>query len=492
MRVLIVYPNMGLEMTLNHGITALSAMAKRAGHEVRLLHLSTFRVARVLEQVQRAEPDVVTISLTENHRKQMEVLAREIKRTSDVPIFAGGPFPSAYPEWLEECESLDGVCYGEGDLAFVTLLDKLSRGEDHTDTLGFWFRKGKTVVKNQPHPLLDDLDELPFPDLEIFDRRTILNYPAFSFSRGCPFKCTYCCAPLYGQRETGSTAVRYKSPERAVAEVEDMLRRYDPPVLTFDDDTFFKSKPWLRKFVEIYKKEIGRPFACNTRPETVTEELVKILREANCVLIAIGIESGDENLRAQVLRRRMSDERIVQAFDLIHRYGIKSASFNMVGIPGETRELFRKTIALNARIKPDLIQHTIFYPYRGTALGEMAHRNGYVVRDGYPTYFGRGTLSLPGFSLRQIEREALFFEYNVYKHVNRKRAVRGLIQSFGRRYPRLYQTAKKSLVRLRLWHSGAWHRPDVSVMGSDSRVSTRPTAGLTDAIKDGIGHAAGQ
>ena len=65
------------------------------------------------------------------------------------------------------------------------------------------------------------------PDLDIFDPRTVLNYPAFSFSRGCPFKCTYCCAPLYGQRETGSTAVRYKSPERAIAEVEDMLTRYD-------------------------------------------------------------------------------------------------------------------------------------------------------------------------------------------------------------------------------------------------------------------------
>ncbi len=240
--------------------------------------------------------------------------------------------------------------------------------------------------------------------------------------------------------------------------------------------------PW-REARGGHDKEVRRPFACNTRPETVSEELVGILKEANCVLIAIGMESGDENLREKVLQRRMSDDRIVLAFDIIRKYGIKSASFNMVGIPGETRELFRKTITLNARIHPDLAQQTIFYPYRGTALGDQAHREGYIVRQGYPTYFGRGTLSLPGFPLRQIEREALFFEYNVYKGTDLKRAFRGLAQSYGRRYPIAYQAFKKTLTRLNLWHSGGWHHDadhadDVSVMGSGSRVSTRPTAGV--------------
>lgn len=491
MRLLIVYPNMGLEMTLNHGITALSACAKQAGHEVSLLHLSTFKINRALQEVERARPDVIGISLTENHREQMELLATEIKKKQDVKMFAGGPFPSAYREWLEECPALDGICYGEGELPFVSVLDHLARNEDYTHTAGFWFRDGDRIVRNEPHPLPDSLDGMPMPDLDIFDKRTILNYPAFSFSRGCPFKCTYCCAPLYGQRETGSTAVRYKSPERAITEIQDLLSRYDAPVLCFDDDTFFKSKGWVRKFSELYTKEIRRPFACNTRPETVNEELVRILREANCVLIAIGIESGDEDLRAQVLQRRMTDDRIAQAFEIIHKHGIRTASFNMVGIPGETKERFRKTITLNQRIKPNLIQQTIFYPYHGTALGDLAHKEGYAVRRGYPTYFGRGTLDLPGFSLREIEREALFFEYNVYKDADRKRAIRGLAQSFGRRYPTAYRGVKKALTLLRLWHSGRWHRSPISVMGSDSKVSTRPTAGVSDGVVSGISHAAG-
>lgn len=248
------------------------------------------------------------------------------------------------------CPALDGTCYGEGELPFVEVLGKIERNEDYTTTRGFWFRDGNRIIENGPYPLADDFDTMPMPDIDIFDRQTVLNYPAFSFSRGCPFKCTYCCAPLYGQRETGSTVVRHKSPERAIAEIEDMLCRYDPPVLTFDDDTFFKSKTWVRKFVELYRKEIRRPFACNTRPETVSEELVRLLREAQRVLIAIGIESGDEDLRAQVLQGRMTDDRIAQAFEIIRKHGIKSASFNMVGIPGEARERFRKTMGSDSKI----------------------------------------------------------------------------------------------------------------------------------------------
>jgi len=115
------------------------------------------------------------------------------------------------------------------------------------------------------------------------------------------------------------------------------------------------------------------------------------------------------------------------------------------------------------------------------------------VRNGYPNYFGRGTLSLPGFSLKQIEREAALFEFRVYRDIDRVRAVRGLAQSIVKRYPALYRGVKKALVATRLWHSGGWHRPhdDVTVMGSDSRMSTRPTAGISDTVAHNISHSAG-
>ena len=188
MRLLIIYPNMGLEMTLNHGITALSASAKKAGHEVSLLHLPTFHLERDVNRVLKLEPDVIGLSLTENHQFQMEELVTAVKKKRDIPIFAGGPFPAAYREWLHECHALDGICYGEGEEPMVTVLDKIAKNENYHDTLGFWFRDGDRIIENDAHPLPDHLNDLPIPDLDIFDRQTVLNYPAFSFSRGCPFK----------------------------------------------------------------------------------------------------------------------------------------------------------------------------------------------------------------------------------------------------------------------------------------------------------------
>ncbi|MDA2936676.1 hypothetical protein MYX75_00215 [Acidobacteria bacterium AH-259-A15] len=126
--------------------------------------------------------------------------------------------------------------------------------------------------------------------------------------------------------------------------------------------------------------------------------------------------------------------------------------------------------------------------HRGTALGDLAnlaYKKGYVVREEYPTYSGRGTLSLPGFSLRQIELEAMFFEYNVYKSMDRKRALTGLARAIGRRYPRFYTRVKKVMTKLSIRRYGK----GVSVMGSDQKISTRPTAGMSEGIVQGVGHA---
>lgn len=143
--------------------------------------------------------------------------------------------------------------------------------------------------------------------------RAIKNYPSFSFSRGCPFKCTYCCAALYQQWENGAT-VRYKSPARALLEIKDLLGIYDAPVLNFDDDTFFKSKEWLREFLDLYTREIRKPFACNTRPETVSDEIVSMLKEANCEYISVALVVPDGDRSRIAHRSRLAPSTVSKDF----------------------------------------------------------------------------------------------------------------------------------------------------------------------------------
>ena len=120
------------------------------------------------------------------------------------------------------------------------------------------------------------------------------------------------------------------------------------------------------------------PFTIFARPESLTEEKIKILKKMDCVSVSIGVESGDQYIRNKILNRRMSDETIIAAFDLLHRYKIRSSSLNMIGIPTETEENIWETIKLNRRLQPSTISVAVLYPYKGSHIRELCLREGYL------------------------------------------------------------------------------------------------------------------
>ena len=200
---------------------------------------------------------------------------------------------------------------------------------------------------------------------------------------------------------------------------------YPSRILNFDDDTFFKNEKWLFNFLDEYKKITKIPFNCNTRPETLTEEICKKLKEANCNSVSIGIESGSEQLRKKILKRHMSNKAIIKAFRMLKKYKIKSSSFNMVGFPGETYKDYLETVKLNRKIKPDMMQISIFYPYKGTELGDLAFKRGYVQKGNIFThsYFSKSILSMKKFPRWKIKYAYLFFHFNVYKKSSISKAL---------------------------------------------------------------------
>jgi len=439
MNIQLILPDMGLSYTMNHGVTAIAGAVKQSGHDCRLLHIKNYDLSDILNELKKNKPDLIGISLTENHNLQMGELTNAIKSELRIKVFWGGAFPSAFPNVIEEWDGIDGLCRGEGEESFIELLSRIDSGENFFDVEGFWFRDKGRIIKNPRRKVSNDLDLLPMPCIPIHPYEAVMNYPAFSFSRGCPFQCTYCCAPLYQKWEESEKHVRYKSPVRAIKEINDFLKRYKPDVLYFDDDTFFKSRKWLKEFIDLYKKDINYPFVCNTRPETINEETVSLMKEANCQKILIGIESGSQTIRQKVLGRRMDNETIMRAFDIVKKYGIKTSSFNMVGIPGETLDDHMETVKLNQKIAPDEVQITIFYPYRGTKLGDEAYAGGFVKEKGYPTYFGKTILDFPDFSKDSIEKASRMFKFRVYKSFSKRIAYKLLLLEYLKRYPRLFR-----------------------------------------------------
>ena len=409
----------------------MSAVLKKAGHKVDLFEIDDLDrgLSCFLDYIQESRPGLISISTNSHQYPYARTIARAIREVYKSLIFIGGVHPTLFPELLEKEEVFDGLCVGEGEDALLELVNKIAEGKDYSDVKNFWFRQGKGVVKNDPRRLLENLDTLPFPD------RSFFNYfkkhqgkkitPRFIFSRGCPFDCAYCCNHALRQKYAGlGVYLRFRSVDKAFEEIKKLKNEYDFSHIKLDDDTFSLNKDWLLEFCDKFPKQFpDLTFECNIRPGTADIDSLIALKKANCVLIKVGVETGNENLRRRVLNRQITNDDILDLFKKAKSIGLKTYSFNMVGIPGETKKTIQETVNLNVRLKPDFMQVTVFYPYLGTVLGDRCLKEGLIKNGFADSYMTESILSLPTISKKEIERAAKSFKFDVYKHYDIKKAA---------------------------------------------------------------------
>jgi len=133
----------------------------------------------------------------------------------------------------------------------------------------------------------------------------------------------------------------------------------------------------LRDLSDMYKREVNLPFAIETNPKSVTEEKVELLKNMNCASVSLGVETGDPALRKNLLNRVDTGADIVKAFSMLRRADIRTSSFNMLGLPFESRETYRKTVELNRKANPQYPHAGFFYPFEGTKLREVSIKEGF-------------------------------------------------------------------------------------------------------------------
>jgi len=431
-KVLLILPKINSDCQWNVGLAYISAVLKEKGHQVELFELSDYlkEVPLLLGRINQYKPGIIGISVNSHQYPHVRRLVTDVKNKFNVPIFLGGVQTILQPEIIEEMSEVDGVCVGEGELVFLNLVNKVESGNSFLDVKNFWFRnRDGRIIKNELESLVRNLDLFPFPDRLIFKyfqkkRKKII--PRFIFSRGCPFDCTYCCNHAFKNKFIGlGPYVRYRSVDKALEEIKLEREKNYFNYFKLDDDTFSLNKEWMKEFCEkISAQKWGLTYECNIRPGTINEEGMKILKDSGCVMVKIGIESGDENLRKNILNRRFLNEDIIKVFALARKNGIKTFSFNMIGVPGETPESIRKTINLNRIVKPDFLQVTAFYPYPDTILGEMCFVKGFLSKEQADSYMNESILNLPTISKKEIEKAVKNFKFKVYWEYNKKMALK--------------------------------------------------------------------
>jgi len=418
-KILLVLANSPMDTLIPPNVSILSACLKRAGLQVRLFdttfyptrektgddaRIETLQVKRtdfsemgilmattnMVEDfkavVEEYQPDLIGLSAVEStYRIGLKLLRR--LRPKKVLTIVGGVHATMVPEEVIAEDCVDMVCIGEGDEALVELASKLYKNEDIRDIKNLWVKVDGKVYKNPVRPPVN-LDELPFQDWSIYDLHRLMKpmggkirtTGCFELNRGCPYRCTFCCADSF-HKLYNNRYYRERSVERFIAEIAYFKEHYDLQYIYVSAESFLvTSNERFMKFIRLYER-LNLPFWIETRPESLTTEKIRLLESVGCESISTGIESGDEKMRRELLNRHVSNDQILAAFEALRQFSnIRSCANNIIGFPDETREQIFKTIELNRQANPKNIMVHVFNPYRGTKLWKLCVEKGYVDR----------------------------------------------------------------------------------------------------------------
>ncbi len=419
--VLFVYPNRETVLRIPLAVSVLSAVLKKAGHNPILFdstftgnkfetdiqysekkgtvkksgienyigELDTRPVEDIVKQtINKHSPDLIAVTLLERNYSNAVEIIREIKRYSNAPILVGGILPTISPETVISVEEVDMICVGEGEGTIVDVANAIASGNPVDNIANLWVKADNRVIKNPLRPLIN-LDELPDQNWEIFDERhlfraykgEVYRNGSFEFARGCTKICSFCVAPkLRSVQNNLGPYHRFKTPEKVINEIIRKTDAYNLNLIHFGDTDFLfgMKENVLEKFTELYKKHIGLPFLIQTGAEAINERKMQLLKEAGCDNISVGVESGSDRIRKQIINKFVSKERIIKSFELGRKYKIRMTANYMLGLPDETEEDIMESIRFNRLLNPPAISVFFFTPFLGTELYDISLEKEYI------------------------------------------------------------------------------------------------------------------
>ena len=422
------------QMYYSEGIASLSAVLKKNGYQTDLFLVEDLKDVELLDKhIKDTNPQIVAFSVTSVQYPGIEWITKHLKKKfKDLFIIAGGVHCSLGPHLVIKNKAIDAVCIGEGETALLNLVEKMKNGKSIKKIDNLWIRDNGRVIRNkilEPH----DINQLPSPDKDIFHQSSLGYYMGpiwlkkglkggtFLMSRGCVFNCSYCASPALNQK-FDNKYYRLMDPKKGIEQIKAAVKKFNYDYLIFVDDTFTINKIWVKDFLKLYQKEVGLPFNVQTRINTYDYELMKLIKKAGGYMVVVGVESGDEKVRELVLNRRMTDEQIKKGIKWIKKAKMKVGTYNMMGLPTETIEDFKKTLFLNVEIESDFPYIFIFYPYENTKIYRMCQEKGWLLKDLPKDFVAREDtpLNLPSFKREDI----LYYHKNFYSLAERLRKLK--------------------------------------------------------------------
>ncbi len=331
----------------------------------------------VVKRVAESLPDVAAISIpfsaqTAHLRELTAGIRAAIK---DVSIIAGGPHVSFMPERiLGEFPEIDILVLGEGERVLDAILTGVGKEMVPSSMAGMAYREdGGPRVTGMPE-LTVPLDSIPLPDYSIIPDISFYA-PRIITSRGCPYKCAFCAATNFWGKWRGH------SPQRVVDEFERAIHTFGKRKISIGDDNFTVDRERVMNICdEILRRNLGINFGISAHVSSLDEELIQAMASAGMDYLFIGVESGEPRIRS-IIGKEFDESRLRRILDACGQHGVHVHASFMLGIPGETEDDLKTTLAYASKLNAGSLGFHIFDPLPGSEMASEAWRNRYELMD---------------------------------------------------------------------------------------------------------------
>lgn len=373
MKVALTRPNYHSHLiTPQLGLGYISSYLKERGFSTSIIDGLNLSLTNEEITDKCGDADIVGINCLSDYYPKVVELSKMLK-SKGKKVVIGGPHASVLPKETLMGTGADFVVVGEGEETMHELVSCIKNNKPTTGIEGLLTRESSTILKRA---YIKDLDSLPFPDWKGMEPNTYKKAPHGGFvkafpvapitsTRGCPYECTFCASPeIWGRR------IRYRSPKNVVDEIEYLVNEHGVKEIHFEDDNLTLKKSHVEGICElILERKIKVNWATpnGIRVDTITPELLKLMKKSGCYFIAFGIESGNESILKKI-KKETDLATITYAVHEARKIGLVTQGFFIFGLPGETKETVENTVNYAKTIPLDKAQFLLLDVLPGSGI----------------------------------------------------------------------------------------------------------------------------
>lgn len=351
-----------------------------------------------VKEIIRQKPGIVGFFTTGvNMERVKEIQGLFKKENINVPVVLGGPQVTTSPSDFD----FDYAVIGEGEITAYELTKVLKGSLEKEKVNGLaYYENGKLVI-NKPRRLIEDLDILPLPARNLFNLNWYFQNDSIIrglwgrgtsvlWSRGCPYNCLFCVS-----RNIFGKSIRLRSPKLIVDEIQRLKEQYGIKIFYVLDDILNVNQKWTNEVCnELIRRKLDIKWSCQIRVDRVNSKILKKMKEAGCLELEFGCESGSQKV-LKAIRKGITVFQIEKTFRMARQAGIKRLAYFMIGNPEENYEDVKKTVELAKRIKADYYEFSIATPYPGSDLWKLAIEKDWLKDENHTPSFHSGDKALP-------------------------------------------------------------------------------------------------